>query len=611
MGVPKFFRWLTERFPQINVRISEGRRKTDYVDNFYLDMNGIIHQCTHGDEIGPGEDLSEDQMVERIFAYTERLIKIARPRKVLYLAIDGVAPRAKMNQQRSRRYRVPREMKQQALRDLANQTARRGRHREESVNGQRVDEDEVLGPPPSPPPFDSNCITPGTAFLQNLGERYKRWIEEKMATDPDWMDGPTVIFSGADVPGEGEHKIMDYIREHRRNSTDPAETRHCMYGLDADLIMLGMITHEKHFSLLRERQKFQRGRFAPRGRGGRGRGRGRGRRDEPEPPRGIVNLDNQVQAQADDADFVFLELELLRQCLSGTMRPELAAEELGFEWEVERAVDDFVFLCMLVGNDFLPGLPHLDVADGALNTMMRTYTDMLPGLGGFITDKSQVHMPRFEAFMRTLSSNEAYLVSKKQLRDAEDRQKVADASPGEYKRRYYLQKLGIHPNDRQGRTSVVLSYLEGLSWCLAYYHEGCCSWNWYFPDFYAPLATDLVDLDSYEISLELGEPFPPLAQLLSVLPPQSAALVPSPYQELMLSVTSPIHDAFPVDFVLDANGKRAEWEAIALLPFIDEVRLLAAVSAPSVTSRLTESELARNVRQYDSYFEPQGQAGAA
>ena len=60
------------------------------------------------------------------------------------------------------------------------------------------------------------------------------------------------------------------------------------------------------------------------------------------------------------------------------MRPGMAAEALGFEWLEERAVDDFVFMCMLVGNDFIPGLPHLSVEDGALNKMLRTYTDMLP-----------------------------------------------------------------------------------------------------------------------------------------------------------------------------------------------------------------------------------------
>ena len=142
MGVPKFFRWLTERFPQVTRQISAARKDTDYVDNFYLDMNGIIHTCTHGDAIRPGEDLDEEEMIRRIFEYTERLIRIAKPRKVLYLAIDGVAPRAKMNQQRSRRYRAPRELAQQAAKD-----ARNGK------------------PAPSGPAFDSNCITPGTDFL--------------------------------------------------------------------------------------------------------------------------------------------------------------------------------------------------------------------------------------------------------------------------------------------------------------------------------------------------------------------------------------------------------------------------------------------------------------
>ena len=54
----------------------------------------------------------------------------------------------------------------------------------------------------------------------------------------------------------------------------------------------------------------------------------------------------------------------------------------------------------------------------------------------------------------------------------------------------------------------------------------------------------------------LGAPFSPLCQLLSVLPPQSGDLVPLAYRELMLSPSSPIYDAFPVDFALDANGAR-------------------------------------------------------
>jgi 5'-3' exoribonuclease 1 len=62
------------------------------------------------------------------------------------------------------------------------------------------------------PRFDSNCITPGTEFMDRLGKAFRSWIEFKMETDPFWKHGARVVFSGPDVPGEGEHKIMDYIR---------------------------------------------------------------------------------------------------------------------------------------------------------------------------------------------------------------------------------------------------------------------------------------------------------------------------------------------------------------------------------------------------------------
>ena len=87
--------------------------------------------------------------------------------------------------------------------------------------------------------------------MDRLHQQLKYFVTDKITNDPLWRDC-SVILSGHETPGEGEHKIMDYIRYLKTRPDYDPHMRHCLYGLDADLIMLGLCTHDPHFCLLRE-----------------------------------------------------------------------------------------------------------------------------------------------------------------------------------------------------------------------------------------------------------------------------------------------------------------------------------------------------------------------
>ena len=120
MGVPKFYRWISERYQSVSLyKLPHGLNilcrypclsevVKDYqipeFDNLYLDMNGIIHNCSHPNDDDPHFRITEEKIIADIFHYIEVLFRMIQPRKVFFMAIDGVAPRAKMNQQRGRRF---------------------------------------------------------------------------------------------------------------------------------------------------------------------------------------------------------------------------------------------------------------------------------------------------------------------------------------------------------------------------------------------------------------------------------------------------------------------------------------------------------------------------
>uniref|UniRef100_A0AAY5F3K8 5'-3' exoribonuclease 1 n=1 Tax=Electrophorus electricus TaxID=8005 RepID=A0AAY5F3K8_ELEEL len=578
MGVPKFYRWISERYPCLSEVVKE--HQIPEFDNLYLDMNGIIHQCSHPNDEDVHFRISEEKIFADIFHYVEVLFRIVKPRKVFFMAVDGVAPRAKMNQQRGRRFRSAKEAEDKIKKAL--------------------EKGEVL---PTEARFDSNCITPGTEFMARLQEQLKYFVHKKLSMDRMWQ-GVRVYLSGHETPGEGEHKIMEFIRSEIADLGHDPNTRHCLYGLDADLIMLGLTSHEPHFCLLREEVRF----------GGK---------------------KSQKRCVApEETTFHLLHLSLMREYIDYEF--SALRDKISFEYDLERIIDDWILMGFLVGNDFIPHLPNLHINHDALPLLYRTYINVLPTLGGYLNENGHLNLAHFEKYLEKLSEfdrehfSEVYVdlkwfeskVGNKYLNEAaglaaeeavgkdnslclaaldgsrdsfcEDGEgdDMFEAEFRQYKRTYYMTKMGVEVVSDEFLASQACCYVEGIQWILHYYYHGVQSWSWYYPNHYAPFLSDVRKIADLHLTFDLGKPFMPFEQLLAVLPAASKDLLPKSYQDLMMSQSSPIIEYYPLDFKTDLNGKQHEWEAVVLIPFIDEKRLLAAMEP--YTDHLSKAEKGRN-----------------
>lgn len=314
-------------------------------------MNGIIHNCTHKDSSDATFRITEEEMFIAIFNYIEHLFGKIKPKKLFFMAIDGVAPRAKMNQQRARRFRTALDAEKAREKAIA--------------EGKELPKEE---------PFDSNAITPGTPFMQKLTQQLKYFINKKVSEDAEWQK-PDIVLSGHEVPGEGEHKIMEYIRNARAQPDYDANVRHCLYGLDADLIMLGLLSHDPHFCLLREEVTFGRN-------------------------------SNKKSKELEHQNFYLMHLCIVREYLELEFQDLKDEGVMSFPFNMENVIDDFILMAFFVGNDFLPNLPHLHINEGALATMFRIYKQVLPKCDGYLNDGGRVNLKRLGALLDELEKEE-------------------------------------------------------------------------------------------------------------------------------------------------------------------------------------------------------------
>ncbi|KAK1430381.1 hypothetical protein QVD17_13071 [Tagetes erecta] len=428
MGVPSFYRWLANRYPKTIVNALE---KTDDeatlnnpngfdFDNLYLDMNGIIHPCFHPDQNHHvNSPVTYDQVFHNMFEYIDRIITIVRPTKLLYMAIDGVAPRAKMNQQRSRRFRTAKD------RRILEEEEDRLRRKYE-IEGRNVlpkVESDVA---------DSNVITPGTEFMYELSKQLQDYICLRIANHPAWRS-LKVILSDASSPGEGEHKIMSFIRRQRACEGYDPNTSHVLYGLDADLIMLALATHEIHFSILRENVLAE---VAQTSKAKLQLNQGLEETTEQISSLNISNVSNRNSLTK--KPYQFLHVWILREYLKLDLKLKEKPEK--FVPDIERLIDDFIFICFFAGNDFLPHMPTLEIHEGAIDLLMHVYIEEFKDLGGYLVDVERINerkgcyikLKRVEKFILAVGAYEDKIFKKRSaIHDSKLRRVLSDIQAAE------------------------------------------------------------------------------------------------------------------------------------------------------------------------------------
>jgi len=484
--------------------------------------------------------------------------------------IDGVAPFAKNHQQHSRRYKS-------------------------AYDNMRMKGFAQKYEVPYDKPWNNSAITPGTPFMHHITERIINYLKLKQEHNKDALHKVKYIFSSAYTPNEGEHKILQYIRNNRL----VPKTRG-LYGLDADLIYLSMASEVENIFLMREMTEFQ-------------------------------------QISSPDG-FCFLSIDNLKQGIFEEMTSELSDNGQyvypNLNQYKNSLIQDYIFFGFMIGNDFLPQLPSVNLRfnkkhDG-LNLLNEAYKYSFSTINQdltqdyiFLTDNTgqfRINRDFFkEMFIFLVSLEESYFrdtfrFKRKtivQPRTFEEEVKsyemltfyVKDlfrlgnrATPHEESKRLFYEHYGMQDID-----TVCEEYIKGLLWNGNYYFNECQDYLWHYPYAKSPFVSDLIEwiLAHPEKFEEIMGTYPlprcnkgtisPLEQLMLVLPVQSAYLLPRGAKQLMIANPK----VFPIKYDIDLQDIGKMWQA---KPRIPTPNICAVQSLMSELS-LNEDAQQRNVHR--------------
>jgi len=524
MGIPSFYKHLIQSITGIT---SDTRSSPPQL--FGLDLNCAIYHCVHTLQkripyVVERRTEWEASLIDSVIAYIRKIRAIVKPTEMLYIGVDGVAPMAKIKQQRMRRFKSAVTAEEEAR---IRQVAFAAR-------------------------WDTNAITPGTKFMSNLAVALRAYER----TDPSH-----ICVSPADQPGEGEQKLMSYIRSQAYRDI-------VIYGLDADLIVLAVwhiADASRRIDLFREDTAFGGG----------------------------------VKENAlGEEQYLYLNVPNLCDTLLATYAtPERRTEFLR----------DFVGIMNLLGNDFVPHGLSVKIKAEGIEILLDMYTTMYTGTPLVIlrNDRWEYNLEMLRPLARRIAEQEPSQILKAIRSKLEARTPVYTSEVEQAMARYndlpvewaaekpLIRKIMVEGREKPitmlvdqwrdvydqkaffGTDPAVVTkyYLESLAWTLAYYSGASVDMHWYFPWSLPPrfetIATALESVTTLTIPNTPRSPLEPLEQLAMVLPQSSFHLLPPEYSQLLKQFPQ----YWPVGWESYSFGRRFLWECEPMIPLVPPERI--------------------------------------
>ena len=521
MGIPSYFSHIIRNYPNI-LRNLDFFMKNSVFGGFhhlFMDCNSIIYDAVHRIQTeNESPENIEDEIIKCVIENIKKYIALIRPSQTVFIAFDGVAPFAKMEQQRTRRYKT---------RFMSNIT---------TVNVKQG--------------WNTSAITPGTDFMEKLSHH----IEYAFLNKEVEYKVKKMIVSCSNHPGEGEHKLYEYMRVNEIKNDDVA-----VYGLDSDLIMLSIF----HLKYCKNIYVF---------------------REAPEFLKSSIPLDT----RANDNTPYFLDIYHLATSI---------ITEMGCNSSDMNRAYDYVFMCFFLGNDFLPHFPAMNIRTHGIQALLdiyRIYIGAYPDRFFISKTSHKIQWKNVGIFVNEIAKREhEFLRNEYFVRNKFDKRNWVSTTDVEKEELivsapiiYRQQEKYICPEengweDRYYRTlcqfektpanikKICMNYLEGLEWVYKYYTQSCPHWKWKYNYNYPPLFADLCKyIPHFEtdfISSNKTESFSPQAQLAFVLPASNLNMLPKPIYNFLATNYS---EYYPDSYDFQWAFCRYLWESHPLLPEI-------------------------------------------